>query len=168
MLQDLRIVDDNQLATKLLFLPFVLPLLCCLFLRADWGRQFLTQSPQPVLYREPESFGRRQGHKARDGHFTEVAGKRCHQRIRPCSRDPSECLPGFGWDDRGSGLFLSRCLIIFFLFICLEINLHSYLRYLYLTCYEIKVAYQWFLHNLSWFSPDITDRDIVFYLNIPH
>lgn len=122
MLQDLRIVDDNQLATKLLFLPFVLSLLCCLFLRADWGRQFLTQSPQPVLYREPESFGRRQGHKARDGHFTEVAGKRCHQRIRLRSRDPSECLPGFGWDDRGSGLFLSRCLIIFFLFICLEIN----------------------------------------------
>lgn len=85
-----------------------------LFFWADWRCQFFSQPPQPVLHRESESFGWRQGRKARDGHSTEVTGNRCCQRVHCSSRGATKCLSGFGWDDRRTGLFFSRCLIQFF------------------------------------------------------
>lgn len=96
---------------------FSLPLFFFLIFWADRGRQFLAQPPQPVLCGEPENFGRRQGHKARGRHSTEVAGEcRCQRSSRGGIKSPA----GFGRDDGRTGLFLSRRLIFLFDHIYME------------------------------------------------
>lgn len=79
------------------------------------GCQFLAQSPQSVLHREPEDSGWRKGPEARGGHSTEVAGKCCGQGS---SRANGQHHGQFSWNDRRPGLFLSRWLILFSRNVC--------------------------------------------------
>lgn len=138
-----------------LLFSFSLVLCFLLFHRADWRRQFLTQSPQPVLYRESEGFRRGQGDKAWGGHCTKVAGKFGHQRIGGNSRAGSRRLQSGGWDDGGPGLLLSGCLIRFvtFLFfgVCSYRRRGGYIMYfrltltLYMECSGSKLQITYFL-----------------------
>lgn len=113
MLQDFRKKAASPALTSSLFLPplyLFSPSFLFLIFWADRGDQFLAQPPQPVLCGEPENFGRRQGHKARGRHSTEVAGEcGCQRSSRGGIKSPA----GFGRDDGRTGLFLSRRLIFF-------------------------------------------------------